>query len=377
MSMDQNRQKRWRLVLGRYADTALGDVSLSGTEQRMDRSLDYLYARELAQRGLRRSPKSARGSLDPSKLSALEWIGEARELFPRSVFETLQSHAIDRLGLTELLSDPTTLDGLEPNRDLLKALIAFKGRASPAVQEKIRAVARKVVEDMLKRLKPAFDRAFTGRRNRFRRSQVKRLQDFDWRATIRANLKNYDTGRQRILADRLRFTGRSRRQLPWTIILCVDQSGSMLGSVIYAAVMSAILSGLPSVAVKLVVFDTSVVDLSSEAHDPVAVLMSVQLGGGTDIGRAVTYCETLIKQPSRTIFVLLSDFCEGGPVAPMIAAIRRMAAARVTLIGLAALDDHAAPDYDRATAQRLVDAGMKVAALTPDRFAKWVAEVIG
>lgn len=377
MSADQVPLKRWRMVLGRYADHALGDTGLGPADQRMDRALDYLYARELAQRGLRRERKSAQGSLDPSSLSALDWIGEVRKLFPQSVLETLQSHAIDRLGLTELLDDPKTLEGLEPNRDLLKALIAFKGRASPLVQEKIREVARKVVEDMMRRLKPIMDRAFTGRRNRFRRSHVKRLQDFDWRATIRDNLKNYDVERQRIIADRLRFTGRSRRQLPWTIILCVDQSGSMLGSVIYAAVMSAILSGLPSLAVKLVVFDTSVVDLSSEAADPVSVLMSIQLGGGTDIGRAVAYCEQLITQPSRTIFVLLSDFCEGGPVAPMISTIRRMASARVTLIGLAALDDQAVADYDRATAQRLADAGMKIAALTPDRFAEWVSEVIG
>src|SRR6185503_14958159 len=214
-----------------------------------------------------------------------------------------------RLGLHDLLQDPATLDALEPSRDLLKALIAFKGRASPAVQEKIREIARKVVEDVMRRLKPRFERALSGRRNRLRRGALKRMQDFDWRATIRENLKNYDVERKKIVAERLRFTGRARRQLPWTIILCVDQSGSMLGSVIYAAVMAAILSGLPSVSVRLVVFDTSVVDLSDEAEDPVAVLMSVQLGGGTDIGKAVIYCEQQINQPTRTIFVLLSDFC--------------------------------------------------------------------
>ncbi|SFJ65594.1 VWA domain containing CoxE-like protein [Sphingomonas sp. NFR04] len=375
MSGDAPHLKRWRMVLGRYADPALDRPALDGPERRMDRALDYLYARELTQRGLKQH-KPAFGSLDPSRLSALDWIGEVRELFPQSVLEMLQSHAVDRLGLTELLSDPKTLEALEPNRDLLKALVAFKGRASPAVQDKIREVARKVVEDTIRRLRPSIDRAFSGRRNRFRRSQTKRLQDFDWRATIRDNLRNYDPERKRIIADRLRFTGRARRQLPWTIILCVDQSGSMLGSVIYAAVMAAILAALPSVAVRLIVFDTSVVDLTSEVADPVSVLMSVQLGGGTDIGRAVHYCEQQITQPSRTIFVLLSDFCEGGPVAPMVAAVRRMASARVTLIGLAALDDQAAPDYDRATAKLLANAGMKIAALTPDRFAEWIAGII-
>lgn len=377
MSGDPAQLRRWRMVLGRYSERQLGDVGPGGRERRMDQALDYLYARELAQRGLRRGPGPKGASLDPSSIDALDWIGEVRKLFPQSAFETIQSHAVDRLGLSELLKDPKVLDSLEPNRDLLRALMAFKGRASPAIQDKIREVARKVVEEMLRRLKPMFERALTGRRNRFRRSQLKRAQDFDWRATIRDNLRHYDPERGRIVAERLRFTGRSRRHLPWTVFLCVDQSGSMANSVIHAAVMAAILAGLPSVQVRLVVFDTSVVDLSAEAADPVAVLMSVQLGGGTDIGQAVAYCEQQITQPSRTIFVLLSDFMEGAPVAPLIAAVRRMASARVTLIGLAALDDQAAPDYDRAVAQRLADAGMRVAALTPDRFAQWIAEAIG
>jgi Mg-chelatase subunit ChlD len=376
MSGDPVLLRRWRMVLGRYAEEQLGPVALDRTQQRMDRALDYLYAREMEQRGLRRDRAKRLGGLNLSNPSPLAWIGEARELFPRSVFEALQAHAVDRLGLTELLADPKTLDGLEPNGDLLRALIAFKGRASPAVQEKIRDVARRVVEESLRRLKPAFDRALSGRRNRQRRGHLKRMQDFDWRATIRENLRNYDPERGRIVADRLRFTGRARRRLPWTIVLCVDQSGSMVDSVIHAAVMAAILAGLPSVSVRLVVFDTAVVDLSNEVADPVSVLMSVQLGGGTDIGRAVAYCEQQITQPSRTVVVLLTDFCEGASPAPLVAAVRRMAAARVVLLGLAALDDEATPDFDRAMAQRLADAGMKIAALTPDRFAEWIAEVI-
>lgn len=369
--------RRWRLVLGRYAEDSMGDAGLSAADRRADRALDYLYARELEQRGLRQDRKVGAGSRDPSQLTPLTWLSEIRALFPQSVLETVQSHAIDRLGLTDLLSDPATLDGLEPNRDLLRALLTFKGNANAAVQAKIREVARKVVEEIVRRLKPSVDRALSGRRNRLRRSQLKRMQNFDWRATIRDNLRNYDPVRQRIIVDRLRFHGMSRRQLPWTIILCVDQSGSMGNSVIYAAVMAAILTGLPAISLQLVVFDTNVVDLTSEASDPVSVLMSVQLGGGTDIAKAVAYCEQKVTQPTRTIFVLLSDFCEGGPAAPLIAAVRRLASARVTLLGLAALDDGAIAIYDRAMALRLADAGMQIAALTPDRFAEWLGSVIG
>ena len=150
----------------------------------------------------------------------------------------------------------------------------------------------------------------------------------------------------------------------------------MVSSTIYAAVMAAILTGLPSLEVKLIVFDTSVVDLTSEAGDPVSVLMSVQLGGGTDIAGAVGYCEQLVTQPTRTVFVLLSDFQEGGSVAKLLAAVRRLNAARVTMLGLAALSDEATPIYDRAIAERLAAAGMKIAALTPDHFADWLGEVI-
>lgn len=368
--------KRWRLVLGRYADDAVGDVGLSADERRADRALDYLYARELERRGRRTSGGGRQGSLDPSSLTPLAWIDEIRALFPQPVLETIQAHAIDRLGMTELLSDPKVLASLEPNRDLLKSMMAFKGHAGPAVQQKIRDVARTVVDEIMRRLKPRVARALSGRPNRFQRSQHKSMQNFDWRATIRDNLKNYDPERKRIIADRLRFFGRSRRRLPWTIILCVDQSGSMAGSVIYAAVMATILTGLPSIDVRLVVFDTNVVDLSGEAADPVSVLMSVQLGGGTDIGKAVAYCETLVRQPTRTVFVLISDFCEGASLAPLLGAVKRMASARVTMLGLASLDDQGSPEYDRGTAERLVAGGMKVAALTPDRFADWLGEVI-
>lgn len=374
---DAQTTRRWRLVLGRYAERSLPNEGMTRAEQRADRALDYLYAREMERRGLRRDKrKPGFGSLDPSNLTPLGWLGELRELFPQSVYETVQAHAIDQLGMRELLSDPKVLDALEPNKDLLKSLIAFKGSANPAMRDKIREVTRKVVEDIVRKLKPRVEAALAGRPNRFRRSQVKSMQTFDWRATIRDNLKNWNVERQTIVADRLRFHGRARRKLPWTIILCVDQSGSMLSSTIYAAVMASILTALPSVQVKLIVFDTAIVDLSSEAHDAVEVLMSVQLGGGTDIASAMEYCEGLVTQPSRTIFVLVSDFEEGGSVARMLAATRRMASARVTLLGLGALSDDAAPVYDRRMAERLAGNGMKIAALTPDRFAEWIGGVI-
>ena len=172
------------------------------------------------------------------------------------------------------------------------------------------------------------------------------------------------------------FYSRVQNHLPWQVILCVDQSGSMFSSVMYAAICASILAALPAVSVKLVLFDTSVVDLSEHAHDPVEVLMTAQLGGGTNIAQALQYCQSLIETPNRTVLALISDFEEGGSVPLFLRTIQSLASQRVTLLGLAALDEQAQPVYSLDMAQRLADLGMHVAALTPEHFAKWLAEVM-
>ena len=194
--------------------------------------------------------------------------------------------------------------------------------------------------------------------------------------TVRANLKNFDAERGKIIADRIFFNARERRRLPWKVILCVDQSGSMTDSMIYAAVMAAILAGLPGVSVRMVLFDTSVVDVSDRLTDPLETLLSVQLGGGTNIGRAVRYCEQFVEDGERTVFALITDFAEGASPRPLYASVARLNEARVKLIGLSALDDAGMAYYDHIVAARLADLGMNVGAMTPDRFAEWLAGVI-
>lgn len=367
--------RRWRLVLGRYAGDTLGTDALDARDRELDGALDYLYGREY--QGKLRSRGGARGAgLDPSQVRALDWLERSRKLFPREVFERVQSHALDRYQIRELLDDPAILLSLEPNQALAKTLLQMRGRMNAATLDAVRSVIRKVVEEITRNLRQDFVNALQGRRNRFRQSALRSAQNFDWRATIQANLKHYDPQRGRLLIERPRFNARTRRQLPWDVILCVDQSGSMLDSVMYSAIVAGILSSLPAVRVRLVVFDTNVVDLTHLAHDPVQVLLTVQLGGGTDIGRAMQYCERLVQTPQRTVLALVSDFMEGAAPGPLLASARRLAEARVRLLGLAALDQDAEPVYDRAMAQRLADRGMQVAALTPTHFAQWLAEVM-
>lgn len=367
--------RRWRLILGHYAARPLAHARFSADDWKLDQALEYLYGREYEGRGLARAGGGP-GSLDPSQLRAVDWLARSRKLFPREVFERMQTQAIERYQLTDLLQDPAVLRSLDATPGLAKALLGMRGRLSAQMRDAVREVIQKTVDEITRKLKNDFVNALVGRRNRLRRSLIKSAQNFDARATIAANLKHYSAERRQIVIERPRFNARVKRNLPWDVVLCVDQSGSMMDSVIYSAVIAGIMSSLPAVRVKLVVFDTSVVDLTHLAHDPVEVLLTVQLGGGTDIGRAVGYCESLIANPRRTVFALISDFEEGAAPGPLLAAVQRMAQARVTLLGLAALDEAAMPVYDRQMAQRLAARGMHVAALTPTHFAQWLAEVM-
>jgi Mg-chelatase subunit ChlD len=340
----------------------------------MEAALDFLYSREYKGRGVRDRPRE--GTLDPSQISVPAWLGEVRELFPRDVVEVIEKHALDRYGLTELVTDKETLEKLEPSMELLRTLLTFRGHLHGEVLQTARRIIRVVVEEIKRKLEAEVRRALTGRLNRFRHSPQKAAQNFDWRGTIRRNLKYYDSRRRRIVLQEPRFFARNTRLLPWHVILCVDQSGSMANSVIHSAVMAGILAALPLIRVKIVVFDTSVVDLSEHADDPVEILMCVQLGGGTNIGQALGYCETLIENPHRTVLALVSDFCEGASPGEMLGACRRLAESGVKLIGLASLDETAAPIYDRNMAERLAETGMDIAALTPAHFAQWLAKVV-
>ncbi|QBF33427.1 VWA domain-containing protein [Thalassococcus sp. S3] len=366
---------RWRLLLGRYADRQFG-ACLGGMDTRRDRALDYLYGREYQQRGVRPAGGPRSAGLDPTQMKALDWLSDTKGLFPQKVFETLQTDAIERYQLTDLLKDPKVWEEMPSTPGMLRALLTFRDRADPQVQAEVRRIAQKVIDEIMEKLKAKLARSMSGRRNRHMRSPMKSAANFDARGTIRANLKTWDDERKLLIADQLRFMSRQKRHLDWTVILCVDQSGSMTESLIFSALMAAVLGGLPGVQVKMVLFDTSVVDVTGELDDPLSLLLSVQLGGGTNIGKAVSYCEDLVEQPNRTVFALVSDFYEGAAPRALLAAVARLNEARVKMLGIAALDDRGVADFDRDMAGKLAQLGMNVGAMTPDAFADWLAGVM-
>jgi hypothetical protein len=253
-----------------------------------------------------------------SALQVPEWIREVRDLFPADTCEVITRHALERYGLSELVTDPETLQKMQPSYDLLKAVLSFRGLLKGAVLPVARALVKKVVDDLTKKLEPQLRRALSGKLSRRTRTRLKSARALDVAETVRKNLKNWDPARKQLVVSDLRFLSRVQRHLPWHFIFAVDCSGSMIDSVIHSAVMAGIFRRLPSVKTSLIAFDTACVDLTEAADDPVEVLMSVQLGGGTNIGGALAHCATLVTVPTRTALVFVTDFCEGGSAAPML-----------------------------------------------------------
>lgn len=365
---------RWRLILGRDAIGEDGNPiggEMNAEMQAVDQVLEYLFDREHERDTGTWRPRE--GSGGDSTLTVPTWLGKVRTLFPKSTAEQLTHLALDRYGLTELLADEKFLETVTPNLDLLRALISAKDIVPPRLRSLVRRYVQQVVGELLKRMTLETKRHFSGAIDTSRPSSVQVARNFDPHRTIRKNLKNFEPQHNRLRIEKAYFHSRIHRQNPWEIILLVDQSGSMLDAMIHSAILASIFKSLPNLRTHLVVFDTSVVDLSEEVSDPVEILMRLQLGGGTDIAQAMRYGEQLIRNPRRSLIVLITDFFEGGSEEALYQSAARLTEAGVTLLGLAALDDRAEPAYHKVVARRLSKLGMDIAAMTPDRLAEWVA----
>ncbi|GAA3193585.1 VWA domain-containing protein [Actinocorallia longicatena] len=369
--------ERWRLILGSPAEGCTG--GLSGTAAGQDAALEWLYGRdeELTRRGVRRGGANRSAGSEPSNVTTVDWLDDVHRLFPKETIERLERDAVERYEILEVVTDPNVLERVEPNPALLRAVLRTKHLMNPDVLAMARRIVSAVVRELVAKLKPEVRRAFAGTRSR-QTSRTGQARDFDFAGTLRANLKHYQPEHRRVLIERPRFHTRTRPQLrSWQMILLVDQSGSMVGSVIHSAVTASCLWGLPGLRTHLVAFDTSVVDLTSDVTDPVELLMKVQLGGGTDIASAVAYGASLVEDPRRTIVAVISDFYEGGDEGALVRTVRRLAEQGTHVLALAALDEEAEPAYDRELGRRLADVGAHVGAMTPARLAEFVAERIG
>lgn len=363
--------QRWRILLGEPAQAACG--GLSGDAAAADAALEWLYGRD-PERG-QRGERSA--NLGPSVLNTPEWINDIHRLFPKEVIERLERDAVERFGIDEVVTNLEVLERIEPSESLLRAVLHTKHLMNPEVLASARRLVAEVVRRIMEKLATEVRQAFSGTRDRRRRSWVKVARNFDFKRTLATNLHRYDPARRRLYLETPIFNSRSRRHTEaWDIVLLIDQSGSMVDSVIHSAVMAACLWQLPGMRTRLVAFDTEVVDLTADVSDPVELLMKVQLGGGTDIARAVSYAQSLITNPGKSIVVLVSDFYEGGHAGELVRRVKALTEGGTKVLGLAALDAQAEPTYDRELAARLVAVGAQVGAMTPGQLAGWLAEKV-
>lgn len=354
--------RRWRLVLGGGA----ADTPLAPTDLAMDRALDALYGTE---------PNGSRAGLGASAPNVARWLGDIRQYFPSSVVQVMQKDALDRLGLQQMLCEPEMLQAVEPDVHLVATLLSLNRIMPNKTRATARAVVGKVVRELEQKLASPLRQAVTGSLNRATRNCRPRHNEIDWLRTIRANLKHYQPEYGTIIPETRIGFGRKGQSLR-DIVLCIDQSGSMAPSVVYASVFAAVLASIKAVSTSVVVFDTAVVDLTPLLADPVEVLFGTQLGGGTDINRALAYSQGLVRRPKDTIFVLISDLYEGGRNDEMLKRAAAMIASGVQFIVLLALDDQGAPSYDKSNAAKLVAMGAPCFACTPDLFPDLMAAAI-
>jgi Mg-chelatase subunit ChlD len=360
---ETERLRRWRLVLGGGPAEGTGH-GLDERDLRLDRALGALY------------DSDRKGGLGASAPSVPRWLGDIRDYFPAAVVQVMQRDALDRLDLKRMLTEPEMLEAVIPDVAVVSTLIAMRGVLSGRTKETARLVVRKVVDALLAKLEEPLRQAVNGAIDRASVNRRPRHAEIDWNRTIRANLRHYQAEYRTIIPETRLGHGRRSRGSLRDVILCIDQSGSMANSVVYSSIFGAVMASLPAVSTRLVVFDTEVVDLTDALDDPVEVLFSVQLGGGTDINRAVGYCASRITRPEDTVLVLISDLYEGGVEAGLLAQAQRLVASGVQVVALLALSDEGAPAYDRSLASRLAALGVPAFACTPDLFPDLMAAAI-
>ncbi|WP_182355862.1 VWA domain-containing protein [Komagataeibacter europaeus] len=367
MTPDEERNRRWRLALG--INDAEDEKALSASDMRLSRALGALYNDSPGLKG--------HGGLGASAPSVARWLGDIRSYFPAPVVQVIQKDAFERKGLRQMLLEPEFLGTVEADIHLVADLMALRGVIPDKAKQAAREVIGKVVAELMERLSQRTADAIRGSVDRTRRTRRPRFANIDWPRTIQANLRHYQAGHRSIVPERLvGFLNRRHRADLDEVVLCVDQSGSMATSVIYASIFAAVMASLPGIVTRLVCFDTAVIDLTEELSDPVEVLFGLQLGGGTDINQAVAYCAGEMARPDKTHLVLITDLYEGGDAEDLLTRLAWLHGLGVNVIVLLALTDTGSPAYHPVMAGQVAALGIPVFACTPDLFPDMMAAAL-
>lgn len=370
---DKDALLRWRLALGPGAERTDPRFSLEPLQsafesperaQELDDTLSFVY-------------EDRSGGGGASKPYIPKWLSAVREFFSHEVVALVQKDAIERRNLTQLLLEPETLPFLEKNVDLVATLISARGVIPDEAKDAAREIIREVVEKLRKQLETSIRTAVVGAVRRDRHSPLQVAKNIDWKRTIRTNLKTWDQTHRRLVPEKFHFFANQRRRHEWDVVLLVDQSGSMAESVVYASVMAAIFASLDVLKTRLIFFDTEVADMTEHLADPVEILFGAQLGGGTDINRALAYAEEqYFERPEKTLLILISDLFEGGDRDDLLARMRRLVESRVKVISILALSDGGRPAYDHELARAFDALGVHPFGCTPQLLVETMEKVM-
>ena len=364
--MDTNdRLRRWRLILGSEAQKrmdCMGDgPELSQEDLMMDMALDAIYNRDM------KFSFGGGGGKGASSPHISRWLGDVRTLFDKDIVKIIQSDAMERCGLKQLIFEPELLENIEPDMHMASMILTLKDQIPKQSKENAREFIRKIVEQINALLETDLKRAVTASINRKLHSPIPSASALDFQTTIRKGIKDYNTKLKKIIPQKYYFFERSATTAAnkYTVILDIDQSGSMGESVIYSSIMSCILASMSAIKTKVVAFDTNIVDLSEKCEDPIDLLFGFTLGGGTDIEKSIKYCTKYIENPKKTIFFLISDLEEGGNRAGLLRRLTQMKEDGVIVICLLAISDAGKPFYDANMAQRIANNGIPCFAAAP------------
>lgn len=372
-NLDCRSLNRWRLILGSFSN-----LEIDNEYSEIDETLNFLYDREYTQNGgySLDNFNNSNSSKEKSALTVPKWISKVKKLFPKETVEIMQKQALEKYKLTEILTDENILKEIEPNIELLKNILTFKDMMSQNVKKLAYDIVKKTLEEIKNKMEVEIKKVFYGKKLPNSNTTNKIFKNLDIKKTIRYNLKNYDIKNKTIFTDKLFFNQNIKKYNPYNIIILIDESGSMLDSVIYSSIMASIFANLPYLSIKLVIFDISVVDLSEHIKEPIDILFKVQLGGGTNIAQALEYAKKITFAPDKTIVLLISDLFDSNDYKLMYKNANDIIESGSKLIVLTALDYNANSIYDKEAAKYFSKIGAKVGALTPSKLSKWISDII-
>ncbi|TXJ12703.1 VWA domain-containing protein [Brachyspira aalborgi] len=372
-NLDCRSLNRWRLILGSFSN-----LEIDNEYSEIDETLNFLYDREYTQNGgySLDNFNNSNSSKEKSALTVPKWISKVKKLFPKETVEIMQKQALEKYKLTEILTDENILKEIEPNIELLKNILTFKDMMNQNVKKLAYDIVKKTLEEIKNKMEVEIKKVFYGKKLPNSNTTNKIFKNLDIKKTIRYNLKNYDIKNKTIFTDKLFFNQNIKKYNPYNIIILIDESGSMLDSVIYSSIMASIFANIPYLSIKLIIFDISVVDLSEHIKEPIDILFKVQLGGGTNIAQALEYAKKITFAPDKTIVLLISDLFDSNDYKLMYKNANDIIESGSKLIVLTALDYNANSIYDKEAARYFLKIGAKVGALTPSKLSKWISDII-